>query len=450
MNRIAINRRLGEIAEEADAKAAAHKAGRLATKDYRKFVEDAHAEAEELRSTLKAVEQAALRYAGATEVAPTGYPQVPAGVDMGAIVPATPMDLTHGQIQGLLAAAEVRTPWSTEVKPKSFREAVMTKSAVSEGGIGGGFTGNLPPVQSLYAVGLGYESTRIADLIPGAQMPGPSATWLSHTANSAEVGAVAELGTKGDIGPTITEHQVTPTKIAGIVSLSLESWQDTLQYGEGSFSAWLPQELTRSLINEESNLLLNAVSGTGNATFNGLLNTSGTLTRAVGSDAPLDALAKAYVDVRTGTAFPDPDLVITHPATLGALRREKDSEGRYILDLLAGPLNLTADGSPRVSGPASEPNAFSVVPQGSPAISGNLWGAPIATTTHCPAGTALVMSVKAGTGIFWQRLGIRIEFNMWGDTEWTTNTYSFRAEERIALSVPRPSALNVVTGLPVS
>jgi hypothetical protein len=33
-------------------------------------------------------------------------------------------------------------------------------------------------------------------------------------------------------------------------------------------------------------------------TFNGLLNTSGTLTRAVGSDSPLDALSKAYADLR--------------------------------------------------------------------------------------------------------------------------------------------------------
>jgi len=77
-------------------------------------------------------------------------------------------------------------------------------------------------------------------------------------------------------------------------------------------------------------------------------------------------------------------------------------------------------------------------------------GAPIATTTQIAAGTALVMSAKACAGIFWQRLGLRVEFNMWSDSYWSANTYGFRAEEHVALSVPRPSALNIVTGLPSS
>ena len=123
---------------------------------------------------------------------------------------------------------------------------------------------------------------------------------------------------------------------------------------------------TRSLINEESNILLNAVNGTGNATFNGILQTSGTLTRAMGTDSPLDCLAKAYADVRVGAAFADPDLVLVHPNTLSALRRQKDADGRYILDLLAGPLNLTAYGQPSTGGPAGEPNKYSVIPQGVP------------------------------------------------------------------------------------
>jgi hypothetical protein len=58
--------------------------------------------------------------------------------------------------------------------------------------------------------------------------------------------------------------------------------------------------------------------------------------------------------------------------------------------------------------------------------------------------------VAAGGGIFWQRLGLLLQFNPWGDTEWTTNQFSWRAEERIAFSVPRPAAVNIVTGLPTS
>jgi Phage capsid family len=193
---------------------------------------------------------------------------------------------------------------------------------------------------------------------------------------------------------------------------------------------------------------LNAVNGTANATFNGILNTSGTLTRAMGTDSPLDCLAKSFADVRVGAAFADPDAVLVHPNTLSALRRQKDAEGRYLLDLLAGPMNLTAYGQPSTAGPASEPNKYSVIPQGVPGSSGDLWGATIFATTQVAAGKAVVMSVKAGAGIFWQRLGLTIFFNPY--SLMSTNEYQWLAEERIGFACPRPAAINLVTGLPTS
>jgi len=117
------------------------------------------------------------------------------------------------------------------------------------------------------------------------------------------------------------------------------------------------------------------------------------------------------------------------------------------LDLLAGPLNLTAYGQPS-TGPANEPNPYSVIPQGVPGSNGNLWGAQIFATTQVAAGTAVVMSVKAGAGIFWQRLGLLIMFDPY--TLLSSNEYRWVAEERIAYNCPRPAALNLVTGLPTS
>jgi hypothetical protein len=111
-------------------------------------------------------------------------------------------------------------------------------------------------------------------------------------------------------------------------------------------------------------------------------------------------------------------------------------------------LDLTAYGEPRTAGPAGEPNSYSVVPQGTNAFSGSLWGAQIAATTQVAAGTAVVMSVKAGAGIYWQRLGLLIFFNPW--SLMTSNEYFWVAEERIAYSCPRPAAVNIVTGLPTS
>ena len=447
MNKLAVKNRLREIAEEVQQKTIDFEAGHADRGQYHRFVARAHEEHKELTASLKAYDQAAA-YSGGTELDATITQGPPGVADFGRIMAPSPMDLTPQQLSGLMHAAQHKTPYSVEIQPKSFRAGVQTKAAVTESGIGGSFGGQLPPVQSLYAVGLGYEPTRVADLLPGAAMPGPSATWLTHASNTNEAGIAAEGATKVDLGPSIAEHQVIPTKIAATVTTTLEAWQDTEKYGEGQFSQWLPVELTRSLINEESSVLLNAVSGTGNATFNGILQTSGTLTRAQGSDSPLDCLAKSFVDLRVGSAFADPDLVLMHPATLGALRRAKDAEGRYILDLLAGPMSLTAFGQPSTGGPAKEPNAYSVLPQGTPAFSGNLWGAGIATTTQVAAGTAVVMSVKAGAGIFWQRLGLLIFFNPW--SLMTSNEYFWVAEERIAFSCPRPSAINIVTGLPTS
>jgi hypothetical protein len=418
----------------------------LSSEQKKAFFKKAEAEMDEISGEMKAFEQAAA-YSWGTEANVPASQLAPA--DGGRIMAPTPMDMTPQQVSGLMQAAEHRTPYSIEIKPKAFRfrDGVQTKTAVAESGIGGSFGGQLPPVQSLYAVGIGYESVRVADLLPGAAMPGPSATFLTHVSNGAEVGNVAELGTKVDISPSIIETQVVPTKLAGQVSVSLEAWQDTDRYGPGQFSQWLPTELTRSLVNQESSVILNAVSGTNGATFNGITNLSGTLTRAMGTDSPLDCLAKAYADVRVGAAFADPDLVLIHPNTLSALRRAKDADGRYLLDLLAGPLNLTAYGQPSTA-PAGEPNPYSVIPQGLPGANGNLWGATIYATTQVAAGKAVVMSVKAGAGIFWQRLGLLIMFDPYSLL--STNAYRWIAEERVAFSCPRPAAINLVTGLPTS
>jgi len=48
------------------------------------------------------------------------------------------------------------------------------------------------------------------------------------------------------------------------------------------------------------------------------------------------------------------------------------------------------------------------------------------------------------------RLGMLLQFNMFGDQEWQQNLFSWRVEERIALATPRPEAINILTGLPTS
>lgn len=442
--------RLKAITDEVRALNAAHDEGRVESKRFEGQVNRLYGEYQQLQGTVDAY-AGARRMAGEQERA-MGAPAHPQmrNKALGPVrsQPPSPMDLDESQLSALYRAAETRQPLTLEIKQK----AVGAYSPVTEynptgtaSNITGGI-GQLPPIiVPNRFMSLPYEPSRISQYLPSAAMNGPSAVWLTHTANAVEASVVGEAAQKSDIGPSVIETQVKPTKIAGLVSVSLEAWQD---YGE--FGEWLPTELTRSLINSESNLLLNAgTSGGPTATFPGLLATSGTLTRAVGTDTALDALNKSFVDLRVGPAYCEPDLVITHPATIAAMRREKDASGRYILDLFAGPLALTADGAPRAA-TAPDANLGGVIPQGTNTTVQSIWGVPVVESTQCPAGTAVVMSVRAGAALFYVRLGMLLQFNMFGDAEWQNNLFSWRVEERVALATPRPEAINILTGLPTS
>ena len=295
--------------------------------------------------------------------------------------PVSPYDMTPDQLEQLVMAAKHRTPLRIEIAPKRYSDPVAlesmstrwgnisTKAAVSESSISSSFSAaNFPPLQSPHAIGIGLEPTRAAGLFPAYAWNRQAISWLTHTGNSSASGAVAELGTKSDIGEEYSETTVLSTLIAGMASVSLQGLWDSEGYGEANLAAFIPFELQRDLVNVESNLLLNAQSGTANATFNGLLNTAGTLTRAYsasGSLTPLDTVAAGINDMRTGAAYCFPDLAITSPDTLFSLRTAKDSTGKYLWNIVSGAAGFTPDGETPVDQPANTAAPYSIIPQGS-------------------------------------------------------------------------------------
>ena len=181
----------------------------------------------------------------------------------------------------------------------------------------------------------------------------------------------------------------------------------------------MPSELQRAIIDAETNQVVNGNGTLPNLT--GLLHTTGTLSRAVAtSEAPLDTINLAFNDLRIGAAFATANLVAMHPTTWTYLRSQKDTMGRYLLapDPATGQVNT-------------------------------IWGAKVITNTKIAAGTAIVMD-RSQAVLAWTRMGLTIEINGYGDTQWSTNAVSFRAEERIAIGVQKPAAICIVTGLAAS
>jgi HK97 family phage major capsid protein len=133
-------------------------------------------------------------------------------------------------------------------------------------------------------------------------------------------------------------------------------------------------------------------------------------------ETDIDTLEMAATDLRTGTAFAPPTLVIINPATWSKIRRIKNTLGDYIL---------------------GDPNAPDA---------DQLWNTPIVQTTQIAAGTAVVMNTDLGAHLY-VRQGMTIQSTPYNADDWTHNITRFRIEERIALAVPRPSAIVKVTGL---
>ncbi len=294
---------------------------------------------------------------------------------------------------------------------KSLRTELGTKSPFGESSLSPGLPSLIAPQLTQI---LPYEPDRLFTHFTGATMSGPSIEYLVHSGNANPAAAVAELGTKPDIGMELSTRVATPTKIAGLASISMEALQDF-----DSFLQFVPSELMRAVIDAETNEIVN---GSGSSPHQlGLLNVSGTLTRAFPTSGDstltaLDCLELAINDLRVGAAYCKADMMAMHPGTFSFLRRQKDDYGRYLLE-----------------------------PDPTAQRASSIWGIDVIQNSWIPNGTVILADHTAILG--WIRHGLTLEQNYWGDSQWTQNYVSFRAEERIAIGVLRPAAVCIVTGL---
>lgn len=292
------------------------------------------------------------------------------------------------------------------VSHKSFRSNVFFKDAGIAATPSSAVPANLlPGVLRLNIT----EPTRVASFIPTISTSAPSIEYLRHSGTTGS----AAITAPGDLKPEVTlatdKVIVSVSKLAIFTRLNDEDFQD--------FNEWLlyvQTELVRLLVDTENHELLNGSGADGHVL--GLLNTPGILTRAMGTDTALDAIEQAIADLRSGISKAEPSFIVASPATFSAIRRSKDGYGRYLL--------------------SADPSAEQV---------SQLWGYPVILTTQIADGTALIANDQAAQLAVRQAAVVQSDYS--GD-DFQRNKTSIRAEERLALLVPRPTAMISVTGLP--
>jgi HK97 family phage major capsid protein len=250
---------------------------------------------------------------------------------------------------------------------------------------------------------------RLLDRLPVTSMSAPSLEFLVHQSSTGTPAITAEGALKPDVTLNFLSSTITAQKIAATFGLSWEVTRDfpaLIGYCQG--------EIFKSVIDIENAALINGTTG-----IVGFQQTSGILTLAYTTGAYLDTFSQAIENLRVGSALAEANLIVMHPGTFGAIRRQKDGQSRYLLN----------------PDPARDE-------------ANNIWGVEVIQTTACPAGTALLLDTqKFGFVAMRQNLEILSGFT---NDDFQRNINRWAVEERLNLAVERPAACLNITGLPVS
>lgn len=253
----------------------------------------------------------------------------------------------------------------------------------------------------------------VRSLIPVRQADGDKIHYIRQsvaTQNAAPVAAGALKPTSVFTVERIEEPVRTIAHVTEAIDRALLSDFDALV-------DFLDNQLRLGVLLAEEAQILN---GNGTApNLRGILNTVGIQTQAKGADTSADAIYKALTKVRT--AFFEPDGICLHPNDWQEIRLAKDANGNY----QTAP--VTDEGVER------------------------LFGKPVITSPVIAEGTGLVGAFAVGSTV-WDREEARVTFaetglNDSGQEMFTRNLVRWRAEERIAFGVERPSAFCSVTGI---
>ncbi|BDB42834.1 MULTISPECIES: phage major capsid protein [Mycobacterium] len=374
------------LAEEVKTKAAAYRAGQITDAEFSAFMDDAEARAAQDATAQRARQWRNAGYAAAEGAVVgkqvTGRQVAPLGLD--------------------------------EESSRALYEAVVSRQSLQVKAFSS--PDSLLPAQLVPNVLGPVHENRILDRLPVQAISAPSVEYIRHNSTTGAAAVVAEGGLKPELVLNTQQMTATAQKIAAHTATTYEAISDW-----DSWTGYVQAELFRQIIDVENAELLGGAGTTGHLT--GLLHTSGILTHDHSADATgvttLDAVEMSIAALRTGAALAEPDLLVLNPLTWSAMRREKDSQNRYL-----------------------------VAPDPTQGAASSLWGVEVLVTTVQAAGTGLLIdSSKFGRVLLREGLSLRTGS---ANDDFTHNLVRFVGEERLALAVERPAALLSITGLPTS
>lgn len=262
---------------------------------------------------------------------------------------------------------------------------------------------DLPPIQP------GEQQPTVADLFPQGRTATQTIRYMEETTTTQAASETDEQGSKPEAALAFTERSSEVRKIAVSLPITDEALDDT------PFIESYIDERLRAFVRyrEDSQFLVGSGSGTPTQ-LRGILNVSGILTQAKGTDPTPDAVYKAMVLIRTNS-YLQPTGAVFHPLDWQDVRLLRTADGIYIW------------GNPSEAGPE------------------RIWGLNVVQTTALTQNTGLVGAFSEGAMVF-RRADLSMSIGFVND-QFVKNMRTILVEERVALVVFRPKAFCTVTGI---
>jgi HK97 family phage major capsid protein len=225
---------------------------------------------------------------------------------------------------------------------------------------------------------------------------------FTNSANAQYASPARENVTKPESGITFTLASAPVVTLAHFIPVSRQVLDDAPQ-----LQSYVNSRLTFGLKLEEEDQLLNGSGTSGN--LSGLL-TSGNFVaynRAVSGDTRLDTLRRAIAQAALSEFTAD--TIVINPADWERIELTKATDGQYVI---GNPMDALA---PRV------------------------WGKRVVATNSIASGTFLVGAMSMGAQI-WDRMDAAVQISYEDGDNFKKNMATLLAEERLALTVYRPSA----------